>query len=356
MKTSTLVIGAVVAAVVAGAAWHFHAPAHAADPAPEKSDDTSVLVREQAVAQQALPQTLDVFGEIVTGKPESLSFPQAGQLLQLSVVLGQHVRRGEPVAVIGTDPNTVAAYAQAANGVGFARRELQRQQELAGLQLATQSQVDAARKQLEDNQAALAAQARLGGAHASVTLGAPFDAVVTALPVAQGERVAAGVPVAQLGRADRPRALLAIEPGRSAALSPGMPVTIKPLQDGAAPIAARISAVQGVVDPKTQMVTAIVELPGAQAGTLASGTRVEAAIQLGQHRAWGVPRQAVLSDDAGSYLFQVANRHARRVAVQVAGESGQSYGVTGQVDPKLPVVVLGNYELRDGMAVREGAR
>jgi RND family efflux transporter MFP subunit len=326
MKTSTLVIGVVVA-VAAGVAWHFHQPAGGATPPAEKADDASVLVRQQAVVQQTLPQTLDAFGEIATGKPESVSFPQAGQLMQLSLVLGQHVRRGEPVAVISTDPNTVAAYAQAASGVSFARRELQRQQELAGLQLATRSQVDAARKQLEDSQAQVAAQAKLGGAHASVTLTSPFDAVVTALPVAQGERVAAGAPVAQLGRVDRPRALLAIEPGRSAALRAGMPVTIKPLLDGAAPIAGRIDAVEGLIDPKTQMVTAIVELPGVQTAGLVSGTRVEAAIQLSEQRAWSVPRQAVLSDDQGSYLFQVSNGHARRLAVHVVGESGQNYGV-----------------------------
>jgi hypothetical protein len=103
-------------------------------------------------------------------------------------------------------------------------------------------------------------------------------------------------------------------------------------------------------------VTAIADLPAAQAASLAAGTRVEAAITLGRHEAWSVPRQAVLSDDAGSYLFQAANGHARRVAVQVLGESAQAYGVDGQLDPKLPVVVLGNYELRDGMRVREEAR
>jgi len=356
MKTSTLAIGALVVALGAGAAWHWHAAPGIADAAPEKAVDASVQVRSQPVTQQALAQTLDTFGEIAAGKPESVSFPQPGQLLRLPVVLGQRLRRGDTVAVIGTDPNAATAYAQAANAVGFARRELQRQQELAGLQLATQSQVDAARKQLEDSQAALAAQAKLGGAHASMTLTAPFDAVVTALPVAQGERVAAGAPVAQLGSTSRPRALLAIEPARSAAVKPGMAVALKPLLDGTAPIAARIATVDGIVDPKSQMVTAIVELQASQAAGLAVGTRVEAGITLGAGNAWSVPRQAVLSDEQGSYLFQVAGGHAHRVAVKVRGETAQAYGVDGQIDPKLPVVVLGNYELHDGMPVREGAQ
>jgi RND family efflux transporter MFP subunit len=356
MKTSTIVIGALVVLLGAGAYWHWHAGAKATEPAAEKPDEASVLVKLQPVTRQAQAQTLDAFGEIATGKPESLSFPQPGQLLQLPVVLGQIVRRGDPVAVIGTDPAAVAAYTQAANAVGFAQRELKRQQELMQLQLATRSQVDAARKQLDDSQAALAAQARLGGAHASVTLSAPFDAVVAALPVAQGDRIAAGAPVAQLGPTFQARALLAIEPARSASLKPGMAITIKPLLDGVSPVTAHLSEVGGMVDPKTQMVTAIAALSAGQAAHLAAGTRVEAAIKLGEHEAWSVPRQAVLSDEQGSYLFQAANGIAKRVAVKVLGEDAQTYGVDGQLDPKLPVVVLGNYELRDGMRVREAAR
>jgi membrane fusion protein (multidrug efflux system) len=353
MKTSTIVIGALAVAIGAGVAWHVRSGAGVAEPVAGNSDDASVLVRLQGVAQQDLAQTLDAFGEIAAGKPESLSVPQPGQVLQLPLVLGQRVRRGDTVAVIGTDPNALAAHAQAANALAFARRELQRQQELAALQLATQSQVDAARRQVEDSQALLTAQARLGGAQASATIVAPFDAVVTALPVAQGERIAAGAPVVQLGRLDRPRALLAVEPGRSGAVRPGMAVTIKPMPDGAVPIAARVAAVDSAIDPKSQMVTAVVELAAADAAGLAVGTRVEASIELGARPAWTVPRQAVLGDDAGSYLFQVAGGHARRVAVTVRGETGASYGVSGAIDARLPVVVLGNYELRDGMRVRE---
>lgn len=357
MKTSILVIGALVAAAGAVAAWQWHAgAAGTADAAPEKANDASALVRVQPVSRQTMAQTLDTFGEIAAGKPESLSFPQPGQLLRLPLVPGQRLRRGDTVAVIGTDPNTAAAYTQASNAVGFAQRELKRQQELEGLHLATRSHVDAARKQLEDSQAALAAQAKLGGAHASVTLTAPFDAVVTALPVAQGERVAAGAPVAQLGPTGHARALLAIEPARSAAVKPGMAVTLRPLLDGAAPIAAHVATVDGVVDPKKQMVTAIADLPAGAAAGLAVGTRVEAAITLGEGNAWSVPRQAVLSDEQGSYLFQVARGHARRVAVKVLGETAQTYGVDGRIDPALPLVVLGNYELHDGMPVREGTQ
>ena len=36
-------------------------------------------------------------------------------------------------------------------------------------------------------------------------------------------------------------------------------------------------------------------------------------------------------------------------------ENGEMVGVSGNLNPALKVVVLGNYELSDGMAVREAA-
>lgn len=66
-----------------------------------------------------------------------------------------------------------------------------------------------------------------------------------------------------------------------------------------------------------------------------------------------VPRAAVLSDRKGTYVFQVTPKHtAQRVDVVVRVESGNRYGVDGPLDAAEPLVVTGNYELRNGMAVR----
>ena len=356
MKQQQYVIGVVlVAALGTGAWWLFGRHAASPDPAPA-ADDVSVLVKTAPVQQQVLPLTMNVFGEVSTGKPEALSFPQAGQLARLAVIVGQQVRRGDLIALMNSDPAAQSAYAQAVSALAFAQAELRRNQQLLALQLATESQVDSARRQLQDAQAALAAQSKLGGAHASAKLEAPFDGVVTALPVGQGDRVPAGATVAQLGRTSTIRAILSIEPAQGGLVKPGMPVAITPIQNNPAVVQGTIGEVQTLVDPKTQMMSAIVTLPAMRGAVLPSGMRVQAAIELGKREAWAVPRQAVLDDDKGSYLFQVANKHARRVEVSKLAEMGQTYGVDGKIDGKFPAVVLGNYELRDGMSVREDAR
>jgi hypothetical protein len=52
-------------------------------------------------------------------------------------------------------------------------------------------------------------------------------------------------------------------------------------------------------------------------------------------------------------VFQITPQNrAHRVAVTIAIENGERYGVDGPLDPALGVVTSGNYELKDGMAVR----
>ena len=86
----------------------------------------------------------------------------------------------------------------------------------------------------------------------------------------------------------------------------------------------------------------------------ADPAHVRATITVGQHLAWAVPRAAVLTDTNGAYIFQVAGGTARRVNVTTSGESEGMVAVSGTIDAQLPVVVVGNYELTDGMQVREG--
>src|SRR5471032_2036180 len=287
MKKRSYAIGALcMAAAALAVLWYVHS--HAAPQAEHEDGENagSALVVTQPVKQQDMPLTISAYGDIDAGPPESLSFAQAGRLARLAVLPGQSVHRGDVIAMLDSDPAATAAYAQAANAQAFAQRELRRNQDLLALQLATQSQVDAAERQLQDAQAALSAQAKLGGTQASLQLKAPFDAIVASVAVAQGERLAAGAVIVQLGRRDTPRVLLQIEPAISSRLHTGMPVALTPLQGDATPLAATITQVQSAIDPKTQMVGAVVPLDAAKTACLLPGMRVSAVIDMGRRRAW----------------------------------------------------------------------
>jgi hypothetical protein len=96
-----------------------------------------------------------------------------------------------------------------------------------------------------------------------------------------------------------------------------------------------------------------VELAAAEQ-ELVPGTAVSVEIVLEQHTGWVVPRNAVLRDGKGDYIFRVTGSKAERVPVKTGIETDQYTEIIGSIDRKSPIISVGNYELQDGMAVREG--
>lgn len=348
-------IGAGGAALLALGGWYMWSR-HSQQPAQAPAPEPVAVVSTQRANRQPLPITVTGYGEVTTGQVDTVSFPRAGQVSRLLVVPGQRVARGTPLASLNTDPTVLTSYQQALNAAGLAQRELTRVQELYSLQLATQSQVDNARKALEDARTALTAQRKLGGEIVSGSVTAPFDGVVTAVSVALGDRIQAGTSILQLGHLDSLRVQVGLEPSDARLVRKGMRVDVVPLQDEKETVPGEVVVAQDMLDPKTQLFDVIVVLPPWSARVLVPGTRVRASIATGSQEAWVLPRQAVLSDDQGSYVFQVVQGRAHRIAVHEQQDGGKEVGVSGPIQPNLPVVVLGNYELQDGMKVREATR
>jgi multidrug efflux pump subunit AcrA (membrane-fusion protein) len=84
--------------------------------------------------------------------------------------------------------------------------------------------------------------------------------------------------------------------------------------------------------------------------------KVRASLQVGTQTAVAVPRNAVLSDERGDYVFQIAAGKAQRRSVTRRLESEGYVAIEGLADLGQPVVTVGNYELHDGMAVRESTQ
>ncbi|QHJ00347.1 efflux RND transporter periplasmic adaptor subunit [Xylophilus rhododendri] len=364
-RNTRIVLAIVVLAAGAGYGWHRWqqvSAAPAAAPATPPSAAVSTVLPQQAQA----PITVEGYGDLLPAKVESVNFARPGILAALRVVAGQHVRQGDAVAQLSADPAAEASYRQARSALTLAEGELQRMRSLFALQLATASQVQTAEKAAADARSNLDAQEKLGGAMPASEGRAPFDGVVLALNAAQGDRLAAGAPVLQIGRTDRLKLNLGVEPAQRQRIRQGQPVALAPLQslagsgslaaspDAAAPPAqGRVASIQDMVDARTQLLNVTVEVSPQADAALVPGMRLRGAIQVGQQQGWKLPRSAVLSDEKGGYVFQVQQGKARRLAVQSLLETGADVVVDGPLAADRPVVSQGNYELTDGMAVRK---
>ncbi|MEO6969200.1 MAG: efflux RND transporter periplasmic adaptor subunit [Rhodanobacteraceae bacterium] len=314
-----------------------------------------VAVQTAMPVQRVFHTRVEAFGTLAADSrhAQTLTLPQAGQIVAASVTPGRRVRRGQTLLKLATDPSARNAYQQSVNALNQARDELTRTQRLHAEKLATNSQLDAARKALADAQAALDAQARLGGAQAVTTLTAPSDGVVTALDVALGERVAAGAKLVEFAPQLALAAQLGAEPEAAARIRPGMTVAIAPVYaTSAQPLPGTVAVVADAVNPQTHLVDVLATIDGSDSAGLAAGAALSARIDVEQFSAWSVPRDALLSDEQGSYVFQTEQGKAHRVDVKVVSPDGDPVGVDGKLDPRAPVIALGAYELSDGDAVK----
>jgi RND family efflux transporter MFP subunit len=320
------------------------------------ADEPSVLVRTVSLRQERVASSLTCYG-VIAADPRgtaSVTLPRSTRVSRLLVTQGEVVAPGAPLAEVVTDSADTFNYEQATLSVDYARKELERFESMAEQRLATQSQLAAARKTLADAEAALRKQKRLGSGRSLERLTAPFAGTVTAIAVKEGDRIPSGTALMQISRRGTLRAELGVEPEDSARVRKGMDVTLTPVFDGGKTLKGTVRDIHGVINPQTRLVDIIISLIGKDSAAILAGTQVRGVIHLSWQSAWVVPRQAVLRDDSGEYLYQVDKGRARRVNVGISRAGDGLVAVRGPVNPRLKVVSQGNYELRDGMAVREG--
>lgn len=326
--------------------------------APKTSANASVAVSTVKPLQRPFTDSVDAVGSAISDPrhARTLSLAHGGQVVAIMTTDGESVHAGAPLLKIAADPATRQAYTQAQSALQLARGELTRAETLAAQHLATQSHVDAARKAAVDAQAAVQAQRRLGGAQAIDTITAPDTGVVTAIQVTRSQRVQANAPLLTFTPAHGLIAQLGLQADEAARIAPGMPVSLHAVYGPSDGARGHVGMVGNAVDPTTHLVPVQVTIPNAWATRLVAGAALSAQIRTDHYVAWAVPRQSLRHDDKGDYLFQFDHGIARRVDVTVRSPAGDTVGVDGKLDPQRPVIVLGAYELKDGMAVREQAR
>jgi RND family efflux transporter MFP subunit len=314
-----------------------------------------VLVSTTLPASQIFHDTIQAWG-VAVGDPHRasvVSLGHGGQVTAMDVAAGQAVKRGQPLLRIATDPVARSTYRQAQSAQELAASEFKRTEQLATQHLATQSQVSAAKKALDDAQAALEAQQALGGRDAEETINAPADGVVTTVSVNLGDRFQSGAALLSFTPSHGLMARLGVQPEDRALLKVGMAVQVRDVYGNAQALNGHVAVLAQAIDPQTHLLPLQVALPPEADASMVAGSSVQASIETTSYTAWAMPRDAVLHDDKGDYVFTVDHGHAKRIDVRLRYPEGDNVGAQGPLDGKTPIIVLGSYELNDGDAVRQ---
>jgi RND family efflux transporter MFP subunit len=347
MTRNRLILAAVAVAVLAGLAVliFMRRGGGGADAEP---NPTAVITIAPARGAQ-VEDVVSVYGVVAADPAGALTVAAPKQVIvsRMLVRVGETVSAGQPVAEVASAPGAELAYRQAVDAAAFARSDLARTQRMFDERLAANDQMETAKKNLADAEAALAAQVRQGAGRTSQTLTAPTAGVVTNVAAGSGDHVAQDAPLVTLARAGAAVAKLGLEPA-GGAYAPGQPVTIRPVSGGP-PISSRLTLVGRAADPTTKMLDAVAPLNGV---LLPIGAGVQGDIVTGAHAGLLVPRAAVVFDETGPHVFTVAGGKAHRVFVQVGLDHGDEIEIRGQLPANAQVAVEGAYELQDGMAVK----
>lgn len=319
---------------------------------------SSVLIAAEQVHQGSLPQIVTAYGTVepLPDGATNISLLRAGRVDKISVNLGQQVKQGDTLLTFTSNLSTLLTYDQAVTALDAAKKEQARTQRLLTERLANQSQMTQANKAVSDAEAVLEVEKKQGSNLKTQMLSAPYDGTITNISVNSGDRVAAYAVLLQLTHGNGLAVGLGLPLDDRANIQIGQFVQLTALDVEKAAITGNVAFVGNILAPKTRLVKVLVTVPSEAATGLVSGEQFRADIEIGKLTGVIVPRQAVLKDDKGQYIFQVNGIKATRVNIKIVGESGDDYVIDGSIDATKKIVTEGNYELKDGNIVRKGDR
>ena len=316
----------------------------------ETDHEPTVLVQLTNVKQGSLPRIITVYGTVGTtpAAQQAVMAPVGAIVDTIYVKQGEKVAADAPLVRLGPTPTTAASYTQAIAAVRAAHDDVQRTRALVDQHLATRQQLATAEKAAADAQASLAAL-KAEGADSPQTVRAPFQAIVTTVSTNPGAIVPQGTVLLDLVRASELILHAGVVPSQAMQIKPGDTAKVFPLGEKRS-VAGQVLLRASTVNPQTGLVPVDVSLA---ADGLFAGEMAEARITIGESAGYLVPHKAILVDDTGApYVVQAVSGRARLIQVQILVSNGAQDVIEGPLDPAAPLVLAGNYQLKNGMRLQ----
>lgn len=347
---SSAVVLALVAAVALGACG--------SDPAPEEAA-RPVLVTHPAGADTSVSAFA---GEVRAREESPLSFRVGGKLIERRVDVGDHVRKGDVLAVL--DAGDLQAQARAAQAqlaaaqaeLGRARADQARFAQLAGDQLVSRSALDA------QNAAAAAAQGQVNAARASLDvarnqagysqLRAPADGVIATRNAESGQVVGAGQAVFALAADGSREVAFAVPEGAIGKFKPGQPVQVTVWSQPDRRWPGTVREISPAADPASRTFAARVSVD-APVDALQLGQSARVYLPVDGDAGLSVPLAALqrTGDAVAVFVVDPATSMLKLQPIRVGPYGNDRVPVTHGLDADDWVVAAGGHLLRAGQKV-----
>ena len=298
---------------------------------------------------ESVDQRMTIYGAVEQG-PEAqytLSAPVEASVVDVPAPTGTQVKRGQLVARLKPSPATNAQLVQARSDYQAAQQALARARRLRSDGLASDADVESARKTAQSAQAMLTS---LTSQTNGLALRAPGAGYVQSVAVNPGDLVSPGTTIATISRAGALRARLGISPTMLSKVSGAAALSVR-ASDGGPPFSASILSVDPTVDPQTRLASIYVRIPAGQ--RLGPGQTLTATAPV--NSASGdvtVPYDALLNDGSQPYVYVVKRGVAHRHDVATGPAGASRVVITRGVSAGDSVVTGGGTGVEDGMKVR----
>lgn len=351
----TLIL-AVVVMIAAGYLWRSQGSQRASveDAAADQREPSQAAVASvqvDRIKQGTLANEIAVYGTIVpaAGAVQTIAVPYESRAQRILVAEGQQVSRGDALLEIAPSPETSLQTRQARNDYEMAQQALQFMQQRFDLKLATNDQLLQAKQALEQ------AQAKMENTRGRATpqeIHADATSLVSKIAVQRGAIVPAGNAMIEMVAQGRLEARVGVEPGDRDQVRAGQEVRIgHVIEPERRVVVGKIRALAQAANAGTHLIDGFIDLPSSAEFLL--NESVIGKIIIAHVQGLLVPRSALLPEGDHFVVFTVKAGRAEEHKMKIRLENGQQAEVSGEnLQAGAPVVTLGNYELKDGMAVK----
>jgi len=313
--------------------------------------ETVAKVRIAQVQLATMHKKITAYGSVIAAPENSRVsvVPFESKVSRVMVTPGQMVRSGTVLMEVEPSHEAMLQLEEAKLAQKTAAMDVEQARKRLELKLGTIQELMQAGKALELAQVRIANLESRGMKNMQVT--AQTDGLVSKVDAQPGQIVPAGNPLIEIVPEDKLEIRLGVEPADATQLQTGLNVEIHNV-NATEPnnIVGRVRLVSQRINPATHLVDVIVVVP--ERCPLLLDTYVCGKIIVASRQTLVVPRSAVLIDGEHYSIFTVKDGKAVKHTISVGLEDDRQVKIiTDRLKANDPVVIEGNYELDDGMAV-----